>query len=293
MSPSQKPLVVGVDGSHDGQRAIHYAVDLAHRLRAPIRLVHAPKQYVPMAPVLPLLPDWSAHEVGSHVMSAATRDISDLGGNDLDVETELSAESRVEAILHSAEDAQAIVLGTRGSSLGRVLTGATTTAVAAQAAVPVHCVGELWRPDRITSRVAVGVDGSYASQAVLAEAFREADGRQAELVVVHAWRPSDFYDQAIGTHSVETDWEGAARRNLAEIVAGHSDRFPDVKVELHLEYDWPALALKRLSEHVDLVVLGRRGHGGSLGLSLGSIARAMLRVSHCPVIVVPVSAPTS
>ena len=290
---SRKPLVVGVDGSHDGQRAIHYAVDLAHRLHAPIRLVHSPKQYVPMAPMLPLLPDWTAHEVGSHVMSAATRDITDLGGSDLDVETVLSAESRGEALLRNCEDAQAIVLGTRGTSLGRVLTGATTTAVAAQASVPVHCVGELWRPDRVTSRVAVGVDGSYASEAVLTDAFQEADSRQAELVVVHAWRPSDFYDHAIGTHSVETDWEGAARRNLAEIVAGHSDRFPDVKVELHLEYDWPALVLKRLSEQVDLVVLGRRGHGGSFGLSLGSIVRAMLRVSHCPVIVVPVSAPTS
>ncbi len=65
MSSSQKPLVVGVDGSRDGQRAIQYAVDLAHRLHAPIRLVHAPKQYVPMSPMLPLLPDWSAQEVGA------------------------------------------------------------------------------------------------------------------------------------------------------------------------------------------------------------------------------------
>ena len=156
-----------------------------------------------------------------------------------------------------------------------------------------HCVGELWHPDRLTWRVIVGIDGSYASEAVLAEAFTEADSRGAELVVVHAWRPSDYYDNAIGTRATETDWEGASRRNLAEIVAGHSDRFPDVKVELHLEYDWPALVLKRLSEHVDLAVLGRRGHGGAFGLSLGSIARTMLRVSHCPVVVVPVSVPTT
>jgi nucleotide-binding universal stress UspA family protein len=290
---SHKPLVVGVDGSRDGQRAIRYAVDLAHRLHAPIRLVHSPKQYVPMSPMLPLLPDWSAKEVGTHVLSSAARDVSDLGGGDLDVETVLSEAERLEALLHNSEDAQAIVLGTRGTSLGRVLTGATTTAVAAQASVPVHCVGELWRPEHLTGRVAVGVDGSYASEAVLAEAFQEADTRDAELLVVHAWRPSDFYGNAIGTHTTETDWEGASRRNLAEIVAGRADRYPDVKVELHLEYDWPALVLKRLSEEVDLVVLGRRGHGGAFGLSLGSIARTMLRVGHCPVVIVPVDAPTT
>ncbi len=220
-------------------------------------------------------------------MSAATRDVSDLGGSDLDVETVLSEEARVEALLRNSEDAQAIVLGTRGTSVGRVLTGATTTAVAAQARVPVHCVGELWHPDRLTSRVAVGVDGSYASEAVLAEAFQggRQSGRLSSWSCTLGGRPTSMTMPSGPIRSRRTGRE-RARRNLAEIVAGHSDRFPDVKVELHLEYDWPALVLKRLSEHVDLVVLGRRGHGGSFGLSLGSIARAMLRVSHCPVIVV-------
>ena len=287
-STSPRPLVVGVDGSRDSQRAVQYAVELAHRIHAPIRLVHSPRQLVPMSPMLPLLPDWSAQEVGTHVLTNAARDVADLGGTDLDVETVLSQQPRVEALLSNADDAHAIVLGTRGTTVGRVLTGATTTAVAAQAAVPLHCVGELWHPERVTSRVAVGVDGSYASESVLAQAFYEAESRDAELVVVHAWRPSDFYDHAIGTHSIETDWEAASRRNLAEIVAGHSEEFPGVKVELHLEYDWPALVLKRLSEHVDLVVLGRRGHGGTFGLSLGSIARTLLRVGHCPIVVVPV-----
>jgi nucleotide-binding universal stress UspA family protein len=290
---SQKPLVVGVDGSHDSQRAIRYAVHLAHRRHAPIRLVHSAKQYVPMAPMLPLLPDWSSTEVGSHVLSTAAEQVVDFGGGDIDVETVLSEQARVEALLRNSEDGQAIVIGTRGTSLGRVLTGATSTAVAAQSSVPVHCVGELWHPERITGRVIVGLDGSYASESVLGQAFFEADSRDAELVVVHAWRPSDFYDHAIGTHSInfETDWEAASRRNVAEIVAGYADKYPDVKVELHLEYDWPALVLKRLSEHVDLAVLGRRGLGGAFGLSLGSIARTMLRVSHCPVVVVPVADP--
>jgi nucleotide-binding universal stress UspA family protein len=291
MSSSKKPLVVGVDGSRDSQRATHYAVDLAVRRDAPLRLVHAPTQYVPMAPMMPLLPDWSAREVGTHVLGLAERDVEDFGGSELEVQTVLSQESRVDAILDNSHDAQAIVLGTRGTSVGRTIKGATTTAVAAQADVPVHCVGELWRPERLASRVGVGIDGSYASEAVLSEAFTEADSRGAELLVIHAWRPSDFYDHAIGTHTIETDWEEAARRNLSEIVAGYADKFPGVKVTLEIEYDWPAQALTKFSRAMDVLVLGRRGHGGRFGLSLGSITRAMLRVGHCPVLVVPVEPP--
>ncbi len=160
--------------------------------------------------------------------------------------------------------------------------------MAAKADCPVYCVPASWAPARTSHRIIAGVDGSGSSYQVLERAYAEADQRGASLTVVHAWRPSDIYDHAIGTHQIETDWETCARRNLTELVAGRGERFPDLKVRLDLQYDWPATALERATKDADLVVLGQRGHGGPLGLAIGSTARALLRTGHCPVEIIPV-----
>ncbi len=286
-NPKSHPIVVAVDGTGDGTRAVEYAVTLTLRGGHSLRLVHVPHETIPFAVMMPLLASAGADEIGDRILEAATRHVHDLDAR-LDVDTVMARGPRAGTILDHATDAAAIVLGTREPSLHRVLTGSTTTAVAARADCPVYCVPASWTPDRITHRVVAGVDGSRASHQVLDRAYAEADLRSAALTVVHAWRPSDVYDHAIGTHQLETDWETCARRNLTELVAGRAERYPDLKVQLDLEYDWPATALQRATKDADLVVLGQRGHGGPLGLAIGSTARALLRTGHCPVEIIPV-----
>ncbi len=286
-SPTTRPIVVAVDGSSDGTRALDYAATLASPGGHPLRLVHVAHETIPFAVMLPLLASAGADEVGKRILESARRHVFDLDEK-LDVDTVLVRGPRADSILDHASDAVAIVLGTRRPSLHRVITGSTTTAVAAKADCPVYCIPASWSPDRTSHRVIAGVDGSTSSHQVLDRAYAEADQRGATLTVVHAWRPSDIYDHAIGTHQIETDWETAARRNLTEIVAGRSQHFPDLKVDLDLQYDWPATALEHSTKDADLVVLGQRGHGGPLGLAIGSTARALLRTGHCPVEIIPV-----
>ena len=40
-------------------------------------------------------------------------------------------------------------------------------------------------------------------------------------------------------------------------------------------------------EGADLIVLGKRGHGGFLGLLIGSVATQVANHASCPVVIVP------
>ena len=64
-----------------------------------------------------------------------------------------------------------------------------------------------------------------------------------------------------------------------------------VHVEKMIVRDRPTAFLIMLSHRAQLLVLGRSRRGGVLGMIAGSPAEALLRATHCPVLVVPAGPP--
>jgi nucleotide-binding universal stress UspA family protein len=287
---SAGPVVDAFDGTDDGARALRYGVDQARRFGRRLRLVHVPHQAVPMTPMLPLLAAETLREVAHRVLADAEKKVDELAHGTVQVEAILAPGPRVPAILTHSADASLVVVGQRSSAARRWLTGSTTTGVAAGATCPVVCVPAGWDPALEHRRVLAGVDGSDASVHVIEAALAAADERGAALSLLHAWRPVGEYDAAIVQRVLVDEWRSQADRHLAELTAVAGKAHPDVMVTRKLEYCSPAVALVQASANADLLVIGRRGAGAPFGLSLGSLARTMIRSAHCPVEVVPTPA---
>lgn len=167
-----------------------------------------------------------------------------------------------------------MVLGQRPLPVRRLLTGSTTTGVAARATCPVVCMPDAWDPAVEHGLVLAGVDDSAASPHVIEAAFAAADERGVPLTVLHAWRPVGQYDAAIVERVLVDRWRPQADQHLAELTAVAQNNHPDVVVSRKLEYCTPVVALVEASANADLLVIGRRGAGAPFGLSLGSLERA-------------------
>ena len=295
-TPSPSPTSRGravvlacVDGTEDGDRALHYAVKEARRRGTGLRIVHVEAPSVVSPPMVALAPVTTLHEVAAEIVKAAEARARRLGWSDPDLEVIQTGGPRRDSIFDFAADAVCIVLGRRSSALDHLLTGSTTTAVAEHAGVPVISVPEHWDPAaNPRGWVVLGVEGREALAGLLATAMAEARSRGARLEVLHAWRATGVYDAAIGQHAVASGWRAQTSDLLTERVHDlRRDTDDQVEWTVNTEYDRPATALVKASERVDLVVLGRRGHSTPLHRGLGSTTRTVLRAGRCPVMVVP------
>ena len=286
-SSGSGPVVVAVDGTADGVRALKYGVQQALRTGRRLRLVHVPHETMPMAPMVPLFAGEALHSIARHVLADAEEQATDLGAED--VEAVVADGPRVPAILRHAGDAAVLVVGPRSSGLRRRLTGSTTTGVAHRATCPVVSVPAEWSPDVAGDGVVAAVDGSQHSATIIAAGLSAAHERGCGLTVVHAWRPSGQYDAAIVERAMIDPWRVQVTRELTRLSSALRAEYPDVPVKLRVEYHSTVPALVESSRHAELLVLGRRGRGAPFGLPLGSVARAMIGVAHCPVEVVPLA----
>jgi nucleotide-binding universal stress UspA family protein len=134
-------------------------------------------------------------------------------------------------------------------------------------------------PDRIV----VGVDGSESSIAALRYAARLAEAFDAPLEAMITWTYPPF-DGPLPVGGWYPDQEAAETLDAAvERAFGDS---PPEGLTRKVIVGPAAGALIEVSDHCGMLVLGSRGHGGFVGLLLGSVSAACAEYAHCPVVVV-------
>ena len=105
-------------------------------------------------------------------------------------------------------------------------------------------------------RIVVGVDGWEPSMAALRWAIRQAKLTGAGVDAVAVWRYPTGY--GLGATLGEIDFEGDAKRSLAEALAGVSTLEPEVPVRPLVAEGQAAEVLLRTAKGADLLVVGSR-----------------------------------
>lgn len=284
-------VVVGYDGSDGADRALEWALDLAGRRRAPVRLVRVfePTLYSSGLGGGYIVSD--AHDLrqdASAQLEVAT-DRARRSHPDLAVESTLEEGSPERVLADEGRRAGTLVLGSRGeSAVSTLLAGSTTVYVASHATCPVIAV-PMTSLVPSAKGVVVGADGSELSEAAIGYAFQLASELRSPLTGVHAW-----FEPVVGTAlgstlPVQHDPVLHARDQeilLAESLAGWSEKYPDVDVRRRVVHGPAAAALVEAAVGAELLVVGSRGRGVVRSLLLGSVSHAVLHLSTVPVAVV-------
>ena len=141
-------------------------------------------------------------------------------------------------------------------------------------------------PERKT--IVVGVDGSPGSRKALTWAAAEAAAHDAELVVVNVWEHTLM--PPAGSVSVSErfvpDSSQRTADDLVQVIKDELGDDPPVLVRPEVKQGRPAKVLIEESADADLLVVGKRGHGGFVGLVLGSVSQHVAAYAKCPVTVV-------
>lgn len=143
----------------------------------------------------------------------------------------------------------------------------------------------------VTDTIVVGVDGSPGSLQALRWAAEEARRREARLHAVLAWEPPVQLVGGAGwivpDQSTVEEYETAARERLDEALASLGHGLDGLDVERSAIHGAPAAVLLEAAREAAVLVVGSRGHGGFVGLLLGSVGRQCSHHAACPVVIVP------
>ncbi|HET9840728.1 MAG TPA: universal stress protein [Nocardioides sp.] len=271
-------IVVGYDGSPDSDKALTWAARTASLTGDEV--------------VATIVVDPMETPRGTAWPESWWKDIEDRArgvlaeGPDVQSRVERHVAQPVALLADRADDASAVVLGSRGHGVaGEIFLGSVSQGVARRARVPVVVVRAQQNP--ASNRIVVGVDGSEASIRALELACARADLTAEKVVALHAWFPTTVALDRYGyVPPVSGETAEEAKAILEEIVGKARVEHPEVEIVTLLRGETASRALVDASEDASLVVVGSRGRGAVAQALLGSTSHDVIHHAHCPVAVV-------
>ena len=281
---NESAVLVGFDTSPAAERAVRWAAAEASLRGVPLVVCHAWTWPYPLTP-----PDEHTLEIVKGMGAVALDDAVRLARQTapgLDVRPLLVKGAPPGALLDASAESALIVIGARGAGgFANLPIGSTAIHVPAHANRPVVVVPD--HEQRQSARIAVGIDGSPASEAALRFALQEARLHAATLTLVCAW-----WDPAAlpGPERLPfTDPESIkklAKARFAAAVEPWLAGYPDVAVERRFVMERAQRVLVDNARNALLLVVGDRGTGSSPRALLGAVTRAVLHEAQGPVAVV-------
>lgn len=140
--------------------------------------------------------------------------------------------------------------------------------------------------------VVVGTDGSETADRAVVWAAEQARAEGRDLTIVHAvpavGTPSLFWMESVGidANQAMVAITAEAEQLLAEAARMALAAAPGIEVRGVVAEMDPRDALLGLAPDAAMLVVGSHGRGPVASLLLGSVAHALSRDAHCPVVVV-------
>jgi nucleotide-binding universal stress UspA family protein len=271
-------VLIGVDGRQGGRDAIALAKQLAAS-DASLSLAHVYASEWVWGPE-------SATDIAYGEADRLLRSERDAAGIAAElVSADAAPAPRGLHELAEQRDSDLLVVGSsRHALFGRVLLGdiARATLNGAPCAIAIAPRGYT-QAHRGLHRIGVGYDGSPESQAALIAAQDLARRHGATVTALWVVSLQDVRDE----RPIPADWT-----ETAEVLVNRCrDQLGGIEgIEGDAVYGGPREELSRLSDRVDLLLVGSRGYGPAGRLVHGSVSSYLFGHVSCPLLVLPRSA---
>jgi nucleotide-binding universal stress UspA family protein len=296
---SLQRLLLAADGSPASDQAACFAGRLASRFAGRVEVLSVVPErsvvttaWLGMAPEMPVaaLGADSALEQASRVSQAAASEVKRGGCGEVGWSVEIGEPARTIVSVADSLDADAIVMGRRGTgNISGLLLGSVSTKVCHLTDRTVITVrGE----DAEIERVLVAVDGSDHSARAVDVGIALAGAYRASLDLLHVVSMTALVPFGLGGVDnyeygrLEDTMRTEGEQYLLE--ASKMAEAADIEATTSIELGDPASHIVRhaFNTKADLICVGRRGLGNVKGLLLGSVSHKVAHIAEQTVVTV-------
>jgi nucleotide-binding universal stress UspA family protein len=275
------PVLVGIDGSDAGAKALLWAAEEARRRGSVLQVAHAGD--------VTTVPRGDPNDVestayGRQLLADAIATLVD-DFPELDVSPVLRDLTAAQLLIELSAEAALLVVGTRGRNrLAGLLLGSVSRSVAGHSRCPVVLVSERTVPNGATGDVVAGVSGSPAGRAALQLACAEAALRGVAVRAVRSLAETDYTIEPYADLQLDAEqWRRSQQALLDQCVAEAAETYPDVPIKPQLVGAPAHLALVDAARDAALLVVGCRRPDAAYLSRVGPVASWLMHESPVPI----------